>query len=164
MSTKIPTVDRIREVLDYNPITGRFTNKIQRGRLRVGDILDSRNVDGYVQIVIDRTHYYWHRLAFLWMIGSCPDLIDHVDGDPGNNTWTNIRSSNKSTNAQNRTKQINNKCGAKGVSWRSDRSRYVARIKADGKIHHIGLYHTIEEAAAAYEAAAIRLHGEFHRV
>lgn len=39
--------------------------------------------------------------------------------------------------------------------------KYVAQISLDKKVRHIGVYITPEEAAHAYNKAAVQLHGEF---
>jgi hypothetical protein len=53
----------------------------------------------------------------------------------------------------------------KGVSQhnRVKAGPFYARIKANGKTVHLGYFSTPEEAAAAYDAAAKNLFGEFAR-
>lgn len=104
-------------------------------------------------------------------------LVDHKDKNGLNNQRDNLRIANKSTNAMN--KIANGKIPYKGVSIRSQKQKYfhkgtgeyryadtkdsiVARIKVNGKSIQIGSgYNTIEDAALAYNEAAIKYHGEF---
>jgi hypothetical protein len=40
-------------------------------------------------------------------------------------------------------------------------NRYVARIKAGEKDIYLGCYVNLDDAKSAYEAAAVKYHGEF---
>jgi hypothetical protein len=64
---------------------------------------------------------------------------------------------------QNKRKSSVSKAPAKGVSFVSHKSGYRARIKANGKHYMLGYFKTVEEASAAYKAAAIEHFGEFAR-
>ena len=80
--------------------------------------------------------------------------------------WCAIKRRNlrPATTRQNRTQQINNKSGIKGVSWRKDRSKWRATIKINGKQTHLGYFNDPLIAARAYNRAAKRYHGKFARV
>ena len=89
-------------------------------------------------------------------------LVDHVDGDGLNNTRGNLRLATQAQNLYNRGPQKNNVSGYKGVSKTKSRlGRWAAAIKADGKLHHLGVFDSVEKAAHAYDSAAIALHGKF---
>lgn len=90
--------------------------------------------------------------------------VDHRDGDGLNNQRANLRLCNEQQNGQNRTLQSNNKSGYKGVSWDKRKRKWTARIKAHGKQPHLGYFDTAKDAARAYDAAALELHGEFARL
>lgn len=51
----------------------------------------------------------------------------------------------------------NNRSGYRGVSWCEPRGKWLARIKAKGKLYTLGRYDTAQAASAAYEAARVRL-------
>lgn len=88
-------------------------------------------------------------------------LVDHRDGNGLNNTRPNIRLATHAQNAMNQ-KPINGR-PLKGIdllpygAWR-------ARIHQGVKQITIGIFPTAEEAARAYDEAAVRLFGEFARL
>jgi hypothetical protein len=92
-------------------------------------------------------------------------IVDHKDRDGLNCQEENLRICNRSQNAANRPVQNNNKCGVKGVSYKSAsrrrREKWTARIRVNQKLIHIGKFDFIEEASAAYNNAAIKYFGEF---
>ena len=93
-------------------------------------------------------------------------LVDHVNGDRLDNRRQNLRLGSRAQNARNKAKPSNNTTGFKGVHLdkRRKRNRWHAQINCDGKAYHLGNYPTAEEAARAYDGAALALHGEFARL
>jgi hypothetical protein len=92
-------------------------------------------------------------------------LVDHRDGDPLNNCKSNLRlctsSENRKNNKTNGNRSVH-RGYPKGVSpWRG---KYMARIFSDGVATYLGLFSTSQDAANAYDSAAVRLHGEFARL
>src|SRR5690606_33021363 len=89
---KTLTRERLAEVLDYDPTTGIFLWKKPTGsRAVAGSVAGTVNLSGYIQIQIDGTIYYAHRLAWLWMTGSWPNNeIDHSEMNPADNRWSNL--------------------------------------------------------------------------
>lgn len=85
---------------------------------------------------------------------------DHVNGDKMDNRRKNLRKCITKENARNTKLAKNNTTGFKGVN-QTPEGRWKAKIMAERKSIHIGHYDTKEEAAAAYNAAALILHGEF---
>jgi HNH endonuclease len=154
---------RLRELLHYDSKTGEFRwlKRVKRS-IQSGDIARTIDSQGYRRIIINGRIYRAHHLAWLYMRGNwCSLVIDHRDGDPANNRWANLRSATRSQNSANRRLHRNNACGLKGVSpygW-----RWCATICKNGRIHHLGIFLTPQEAHAAYVKAARKLFGEFAR-
>lgn len=89
---------------------------------------------------------------------------DHRDNNQTlDNRKANLRVANPKGNACNRGKQRNNTSGFKGVSFRKDCSKWVASIRNNQKLIHLGYFPTKEAAHMAYCKAASRYHGEFAR-
>ena len=92
------------------------------------------------------------------------DRVDHINGNGLDNRKQNLRIVTRSQNAQNsRGKPEHRRSRFKGVSFcKRCRSRpWRALIHIDGKQIHLGYFAHEEDAAHAYQAAAMRHHGEF---
>jgi hypothetical protein len=105
--------------------------------------------------------YLAHRVIFLWMQGRWPDPeVDHVDHDPLNNKWDNLREATRSDNTRNMSMSKANTSGRAGVFWDRSRNKWAVDITIDWRAYRLGRYDTFEEACAA-RAAAEKLYG-FH--
>lgn len=89
---------------------------------------------------------------------------DHIDGDGLNNTRTNLRLSTTAQNHCNARRRSNNTSGYKGVSWDKSRGLWAAEARMNGRRIRCGRFATAEEAARAYDRAAMQLQGEFARL
>ncbi len=88
---------------------------------------------------------------------------DHIDGDGLNNRLSNLRPCSHGENLRNKRKYKNNTSGFKGVSFCKRENRFRAVICVSDIYKSLGYFDTAEEAAVAYDEAAVRLHGEFAR-
>ena len=52
----------------------------------------------------------------------------------------------------------------RGVSWRKRDAKWVVNIVVDGKLKHVGMYADERDAARAYNAVAIKYHGDNARL
>lgn len=158
------TLERLRQLLAYDPETGAFTRLVAApGRSGVGSAVGSVK-SGYLFTHIDRKAYSLHRLAWFFVHGSLPEMrVDHIDGDTLNNRIANLRLATHAQNLGNSKRRKDNTSGFKGVSADRSGARWRAQIKRNGRIAHLGTFDTPEEAHAAYVAAATELFGEFAR-
>lgn len=157
------TASRLREVLDYNPLTGQFFWRVFRsGRALAGQqAAREPKCHGYSAIFVDGYLYAAHRLAWLHVTGEWPKgLIDHRDGNKANNVFSNLRDVSFNANMENRRKaHSNNRSGLLGVSIQNKgRRRFQARIQVNKRLMSLGYFKTAEEAHAAYLEAKRRLH------
>lgn len=156
------TQEKLKELIDYDPINGTFIWKSTRLKgLSCGD-LDSYE---YTRITIFNKPYKGHRLAWFIMTGAWPKIdIDHKDGNPQNNKFDNLRECTETQNLGNQKRSKTNTSGVKGVSWDKLTNMWRVNICYKKKIKNLGRYSTLEQAAAAYEKAAKELFGEFARL
>jgi hypothetical protein len=157
------TAEKVRELLDYDPLSGILTWRVDRtnGNNRVnahaGDHAGSINSKGYICIGINGAYYLAHRIAWLWQTGEWPkEEIDHVNLVRHDNRWANLREATPSENAANRLPRLSSL--PRGV-WITRYGKIVAKIANI----HLGTFATVEEAGEAYAAMAYALYGEFYR-
>ena len=90
--------------------------------------------------------------------------VDHINGDGLDNRRSNLRLATHAQNIRNGKHRTNNTSGYKGVFWQKDHKKWCARIMIDYKPKHLGYFNTPEEAAQAYNEAAIEYSKEFGRL
>lgn len=92
----------------------------------------------------------------------CPDWdeVDHADGDGLNNCRSNLRDGAGFRNKGNTGMRSTNTSGFKGVT-RKGSSSWQSRITVNREMICLGTYDTPEEAADAYDRAAVHHFGEY---
>jgi len=89
-------------------------------------------------------------------------VIDHINHNPMDNRKANLRAATHSQNICNRRKRSGAKYSKyKGVSWRKDSHKWVARITSQKKGIHLGCFEKEIDAAKAYDDAARKYHKDF---
>ncbi len=152
------TQARLKQRLHYDPDTGTFTWLQYRFPGGIGRVAGTTRRDGYVLIRIDGKMYLVHRLAVLWMTGEWPAAeVDHIDGNPSNNAWENLRDISIQGNRQN-LRCGYGRSGLLGAQWVEEFQRWRAAIYVDGKRKFLGLYPTAEAAHNVYVNAKRQLH------
>lgn len=163
MASSSLTAERLRELLDYDPLSGNLTWKLRTSnRVKVGDVAGALLLTGYLSISIDGNLHRAHRLVWLWMYGVWPDAdLDHINGIRTDNRISNLRDVCRSTNQQNLRKARGERThsGMLGV-YKSDKARkkWRSSIKTNGKDKHLGYFLTKEDAQFAYLEAKRQIH------
>ena len=155
----------VRTLLNYDPITGILIwKRTTSNRVKVGDIAGSLDKQtGYIKISLNGTHYYAHRIIWLYQTGSFPqNKIDHKDLNRSNNIWDNLREATHAQNMENTPIKRTNKSGYKGVYLRR-KTKWIAAITIKSKRIYIGPFKTKEEAHKAYVIQSKKYYGEFAR-
>lgn len=86
-------------------------------------------------------------------------VVDHINGNGLDNRKQNLRIATHKENIRNSRLAKNNRTGKIGVS--KSKNGWRARIMVDRKGIHLGTFKTIEDAALAYQSAALKYFGEF---
>ena len=116
--------DSVRDVLDYDPDTGLFA--------RAGSVpIAKPSPDGYIRIGISGRRYLAHRLAWFFVHGTTPQIIDHINHNKTDNRIANLRNVTQSCNLLNRRDSV-------GVRWRTKDGKRVVRARYRDKTVYSG--------------------------
>lgn len=169
-------IEYLRQCLAYDAATGRLTWRTRPvGHFRRRDRWlawnathagkpagHTRRRDGRRRVRIGEFNTYASRAAWALHYGEWPpSLIDHRDRDETNDAISNLRLAIPAENCRNSETRRHNTLGVKGVRKGHRSAGYTARIRVDGKEINLGTFPTIDQASAAYCAAADRYHGAF---
>lgn len=138
--------------MSYDPETGIFRWK--NGK-RANKIAGTQNRRRYRYMWLDGHFFLAHRLAWFYVHRVWPkNEIDHVNGDPSDNSIRNLREATSSENCINRIRR--------GFE-RTPTGKFAARIHPPGfeKYIFLGTFDTEEEASVAYQQANIFYYGGF---
>ena len=164
MTTKeLPSVDYLRKRLRYEPETGKLfwrdcADMPNNWRARYAETEAFTNVSGgYRTGRVDAATFGAHRVAWSIHYGEWPsNQIDHINGIRADNSIANLRVVTPQENSRNRTMNRDNTSGVCGVSWFKRLKKWKVQIKVDGRMIHLGLFDSIEDAAAARAEASAR--------
>ena len=124
---------------------------------------------GYPQAKVGGKSTKLHRLLWTIKYGSCPKMLDHVHGNKLDCRLESLRPANSSLNGRNVQKRYKNgrqdlpvgvvfrdSFLAKGKRYPAPKP-YAAQFQCHGKMKHLGLLATPEEAGAVYQAMKFML-------
>lgn len=138
----------------YEPETGTLYWLKQKPKVPKTLIAGSSHPDGSIKVGLSGKRYRLHRIAWTYMTKETPPVvIDHIDGDPSNNKWSNLRAA---THVKN---QGNLNVSPKGFTKRGN--KFEVSIRMNKQKIYLGLYKTIEEASMVYQEAHKKWFGEF---
>lgn len=87
--------------------------------------------------------------------------VDHINHDTLDNQVSNLRICTTGDNQRNKSIQSGGTSQYKGVCWRRRDRKWVAQIKFNGKVMHLGQFTDEVKAAKVYDAAARHYFREF---
>lgn len=123
---------------------------IDRHGYRLGSLLGKRQ--------------FAHRVAWVVAHGRWPvDIIDHANGVRDDNRLCNLREATQAENVRNSRSHRDSTSKYVGVS-RTKQNRWQANISLNRTTTYLGTFGCEVEAARAYDAAALHLHGAFARI
>ena len=152
--------EEVFELLEYRPEVGGscLVWKRNAGRAFIGHRAGSP----------DPKRRYWrlkllgklrlaHQIVWLLNTKEWPNQhLDHIDGDPENNTFSNLRLCSRAENLQNQSRHRKNASGYIGAHNRGD--KWVSEISVNGKRTFLGYFPSAEAAHNAYLKAKATLH------
>ena len=146
------TQQRLRELFDYSD--GKLIRRISVKGSHKGTVIGTEKPKGYVVAVVDGEMFRVHHLVWMYFNGEFAVELDHINRVRNDNRIENLRECNHSQNLGNSRPRVHK---YKGVSLCKQTQRWVAQLA--GK--KLGRHDTIEEAAIAYNKAAVVHYGEF---
>jgi hypothetical protein len=171
---KSVSVDDLRAVLHFDPLTGVLTWKTRTAALvnsgKQSSVLrwntryagrpafTAKNNSGYLSGAVHKKSLLAHVVAWAIYHGEWPrGEIDHINGCSTDNRIENLRDVSRSENARNRGLPPCNKSGRIGVSYNKRDKRWVAHIGVYGKAKSLGYFQTRDAAIEARQNAEIVL-------
>lgn len=149
----LPTADRVRHLFDFDAAAGLLRWRVsQSSRARVGAVAGHVRPDGRRAVTVDGVQYLAYRVIWLHVHGVWPTLvIDHIDGDCGNDRIDNLRDVPTQINAENRRRpRADKRAGNSLGAYPSDGGRWLAQIVVKGRSVHLGCFDTEAQAHQKY--------------
>lgn len=106
------------------------------------------------------TSFKMHRII---MNAKPGQIVDHINGNVLDNRRENLRFVTSQQNSINSKTNCRNKSGYKGVFYRKDRKRWVAKIRINKARISLGTFNSVQEAFNAYKERAMKEFPEYIR-
>lgn len=171
----LPSQDEINQLLRYSPEDGKLfwkersssifktTPKVTaERRARMWNLQFSGTeaftcnyASGYKRGTFMGVDYLAHRIIWKMVTGEDPDQVDHINGVKSDNRISNLRNVSPQENARNQHTPRNNTSGRIGVCWNAGSAKWQASISVQGRLRHLGLFQSLDEAVAARSAAEV---------
>lgn len=119
--------------------------------------------ENYVGRGCSQKRIYLHKIIYSFIDPLYDGIVDHANGNKLINTKDNLRPATKQQNIWNSNMSRRNTSGVKGVSWAKSHQKWLAQIRINGQLIHLGLFETLEEAKRVRQQAAINYFGNFAR-
>jgi hypothetical protein len=152
------TAEQVRELLDYDPETGKLywvkppKNHAEKAGRECGSELRCASGLVYRRMSFCGGTYLVHRLIWLMHYGAWPESdIDHENGDGLDNRIENLRLADLAENSKNRKRYVNNSTGVTGVYAAGN--KWMVRIRSGSRLHHVGYFDDFDAAVRARKRA-----------
>lgn len=100
--------------------------------------------------------------VFIWgLMRRKAARLDHIDGQPLNNSEMNLRPATNTQNAMNRRTRRDNSSGIPGVSWHRRIGKWSVRVGSHKERILVGYFDDLERARIARNRTVQDLHGAF---
>lgn len=146
------TQQRLQELFIYD--RGDLIRRISIKGSHAGTVIGTKKPKGYLVAVVDGKSYRVHHLVWVYHHGFWVKELDHINRIRDDNRIENLRPCTHSQNLGNSRPRVHK---YKGVTF----CKYTNRWRAQLQGYNLGRFDTMEEAALAYNKAALEHFGEF---
>lgn len=148
---KILTIEKLHELMHYNPETGSFKRRIKlSNRTNLEKDVGFVGGNGRRYVTVYGKHYLAHRLAWFYMTGFWPtNNIAAIDGNYLNVRFANLKEETPTETVMKSGIRSTNTSGIKGVSWDKVKNKWLATKTKDYKQVFLGYFDSKEDAAKA---------------
>ena len=157
-------IGRLRELLEYDPVTGFLTWKSPTPKSaseggRAGALAPAGSRYQFRRFIqIDLNRLPAHRVAWALATGELPNgYVVPKNGDYDDLRFENLSLLSAADAARRGGVNRSNTSGHRGITWVADRERWFAYITHNYKRYHVGYFKTIEDAVAARDERAREL-------
>ena len=154
----LPSQKELQQSFEYEPGSGRLFRIGYSKHRGVSSKITRRECvtntpQGYCVVRYRNKLYKAHRIIWCLMTGADPGIlqIDHIDRNPANNKWSNLRLADCYQQAANRRARSDSTTRLRGVV--RFRDRFQAKIQRRGPRIHLGTFSSAVQAHKAYEQA-----------
>ena len=157
---KLPPLEILRWLFRYDSESGKlFKIRGSSGKLYNPEKEITAVANAYLTVGITDSNglmkvFKVHQIIYFMVSGIEPlQIVDHIDGNPLNNKFDNLRLTTESGNNRNAKMKSNNTSGVTGVYWHKRGKRWRAQTSDNtGKVKYLGYFDNIETAAFVVQA------------
>jgi hypothetical protein len=146
------------------PEEGKVLGRLRKDGTRK-EIFTHKDKDGYYK---GNSQCYpeemRHRLIWFVVNGPIPEglEINHKNKIPGDDRIQNLELVSRTENSRyTRLLKATNTSGFRGSFYHKRTEKWYSKIKVDKKAIFLGYFSSVEEAARAYDKAALQYHGKY---
>lgn len=156
-------VSELARQLEPDFDAGRLYWRVAKRGIRKGaEAFTADHNAGYKMGRVNGVGMLKHRVLMALANGEWPEGdVDHINGDRSDNRLCNLRPATRTQNCYNGVGRAGGRTSRfRGVTLHTQTGRWMARCASE----YLGLFHSEEEAALAWNTAARRNGGEFARL